>query len=75
MVGDDIVAAVLEFFRCGRLLKDFNNTFIALISKVPCSTFIKDFCSISCSNVMLKIITKLLAMKVRQVIGSLVSDC
>ena len=75
VVRDDVVVAVQEFFRCGRLLRDFNTTFIALIPKVSNPTFIKDFHPISCCNVMLKIITKLLAKKVRQVISPLVSDC
>ena len=75
LLRDDVTAAVLEFFRSGRLLKDFNNTFIALIPKVAGPTFVRDFRPISCCNVMLKIITKLLARRVRQVMGPLVSDC
>ena len=47
-VRDDVVAAVMEFFHSGRLLKDFSRTFIALIPKVAGPTFVKDFRPISC---------------------------
>lgn len=35
IVGGDVIAAVKEFFRKGRLLKDLNNTTLALIPKHP----------------------------------------
>lgn len=35
VVGNDIIVGVQEFFRNGRLLKDLNNTAIALIPKNP----------------------------------------
>ena len=75
VVGEDVAAAVSEFFQQGHLLKDFNNTFIALIPKVANPTFVKDFRPISCCNVMLKVITKILAKRVKEVMCSLVSDC
>ena len=35
--------AVMKFFLRGRLLRDFNNTFIALIPKVDAPTLVSDF--------------------------------
>ena len=67
--------AVLEFFRRGRLLLDFNNTFIALIPKVDAPSRVSDFRPISCCNVLLKVITKILTSKVKGVMSALISDC
>lgn len=47
IVGSDIVAAVKEFFENGRLLKDFNNTIIVLIPKVPEASHLGEFLPIS----------------------------
>lgn len=56
IVGSDIVAAVQEFFRNGRLLKDFNTTKIALIPKFPEACKLGDYRPISCCNLVYKII-------------------
>ena len=74
-IGNDVWGAVDEFFRRGKLLKQFNATFVALIPKVPNPTMVKDLRPISCCNTMLKTITKLLAERVKMVVGELVSDC
>lgn len=35
MVGNDVTEVVLQFFRNGELVKQFNATMISLIPKVP----------------------------------------
>ena len=70
-VRGDMVGAVVEFFRRAQLLKDFNNTFIALIPKVANPTIVKDFRPISSCNVLLKVVTKILTRRIKGVIGSL----
>lgn len=64
IVGTDVVAAVCEFFRNGRLLKDLNNTAIALIPKDPQACKLSDYRPISCCNIVYKIITKILAKRI-----------
>lgn len=73
IVGADIVAAVKEFFRNGRLLKDFNNTLIALIPKVPDACRLGEFRPISCCNLMYKIVTKILAKRLKPVLLQCIS--
>ena len=74
-VGEDVVEAVMEFFHRGRLLWDFNNTFIALIPKVDAPTRVSDFRPISCCNVLLKVIMKIRTQKVKDVMSDLISYC
>ena len=73
IVGEDIVAAIKEFFRNGRLLQDFNNTIIALIPKVPEACRLGEFRPISCCNLMYKIITKIIAKRLKPVLLQCIS--
>ncbi|VVB10332.1 unnamed protein product [Arabis nemorensis] len=50
IVGGDVIAAVQEFFRNGRLLKDLNTTTIALIPKTPEACKLGEYRPISCCN-------------------------
>ncbi|CAH9115366.1 unnamed protein product [Cuscuta europaea] len=63
LVGDDLVQATKEFFRTGKLLKQINHTVIALIPKTTHSPKVSDFRPISCTNVLYKVITKILAAR------------
>jgi len=63
-----------EFHRNGRLAKGINNTFIALVPKVDSPQRLNDFRLISLVGSMYKILAKVLACRLRSVIGSVVSD-
>jgi len=65
---------VVEFLRNGKLTKGVNATFIALIPKVGSPQRLNDFRPISLVGVMYKVLAKLLANRLRAVIGSVVSD-
>lgn len=65
VVGADFVAAVQEFFRNGRLLKDLNNTAIVLIPKSPQACKLGDFRPISCCNLSYKVIAKIIASRLK----------
>jgi len=65
---------LLEFHRNGRLSKGINNTFIALIPKVESPQRLNEFCPISLVGIMYKILAKVLANRLRSVIGSVISD-
>lgn len=73
-MGTDVVAAVCEFFRNGRLLKDLNNTAIALIPKDPQACKLSDYRPISCCNIVYKIITKILAKRMKPILMECISS-
>jgi hypothetical protein len=65
---------VIEFHRNGRLTKGVNATFIALIPKIDSPQRLNDFRPISLVGCMYKVLAKILANRLRAVIGSVVSD-
>ncbi|KAL0318194.1 UNVERIFIED_CONTAM: Transposon TX1 uncharacterized protein [Sesamum calycinum] len=73
VVGEEITAAVMDFFTTGRLLKQVNATLITLIPKVSAPSLVDDFRPISCCNVIYKIITKILVIRIRGILDKLIS--
>ncbi|KAL0439849.1 UNVERIFIED_CONTAM: LINE-1 retrotransposable element O protein [Sesamum latifolium] len=73
IIGEEVSRAVLDFFATGRLLKQVNSTLISLIPKVTTPTVVAEFRPISCCNVLYKIITKLLVLRIRVILEKLVS--
>ncbi|KAL0386695.1 UNVERIFIED_CONTAM: hypothetical protein Slati_4586500 [Sesamum latifolium] len=69
----EVIRAILEFFRIGRLLKQVNATLISLIPKVATPTVVAEFWPISCCNILYKIITKILVQRMRGVLDKLIS--
>jgi len=63
-----------EFHRNGRLAKGINSTFIALISKVDSPQRLNDFRPLFLVGSLYKILAKVLANRLRLVIGSVISD-
>ncbi|KAK4384328.1 Transposon TX1 uncharacterized protein [Sesamum angolense] len=73
VVGEENNVAVMDFFTTGRLLKQVNATLITLIPKVCAPSLVVDFRPISCCNVIYKIITKILVLRIRGVLDKLIS--
>jgi len=71
---DDFMRFVGEFHRNGRLTKWVNATFIALIPKINSPQRLNDFRPISLVGCMYKVLAKILANRLRAVIGSVVLD-
>ena len=71
---DDVMQFLGEFHRNGRLTKGINGTFIALIPKVESPQRLNDFRPISLVGSMYKILAKVLANRLRSIIGSVISD-
>ncbi|XP_013639673.1 PREDICTED: uncharacterized protein LOC106344925 [Brassica oleracea var. oleracea] len=72
-VGEDIIVAVAEFFRNGRLLKDLNTTTIVLIPKTSAACRLGDFRLISCCNLVYKVITKIIVNRLKSILQSSIS--
>jgi len=71
---EDVMRFLVEFHRNGRLAKGINSTFIALIPKVDNPQCLHDFRPISLVGSLYKILAKVLANRLRGVIGSVISD-
>ncbi|GAU22997.1 hypothetical protein TSUD_98260 [Trifolium subterraneum] len=71
---DDIMRFLTEFHRNGKLTKGINSTFIALIPKVDNPQKLNDYRPISLVGSLYKILAKVLANRLRQVVGSVVSE-
>ena len=68
IVGNDVTAAVLDFLNSGTMLPEINYTHIVLIPKVKSPEKMSDFRPISLCNVIYKIISKVLANKLKQIL-------
>ncbi|VFQ78803.1 unnamed protein product [Cuscuta campestris] len=73
IVGDTVFKAVSEFFLSGRLLKQINHALVVLIPKVRENPSAKDYRPIACSNVVYKIITKILSNRMARLLPSLLN--
>jgi len=71
---DDITRFINEFHRNGKLAKGINTTFIVLIPKVDNPQRLNEFRPISLVGSMYKILAKLLANRLRGVLGSVISE-
>ena len=74
MLKNDLIRFMVEFHRNGKLAKGINSTFIVLIPKVDCLQRLNDYRPISLVGSMYKILAKVLANRLRSVIGSVISD-
>ncbi|XP_022019073.1 uncharacterized protein LOC110919103 [Helianthus annuus] len=72
VVGDEVSTAILQFFENGKLLQQVNHTIIALIPKVSTPASVLEYRPISCCNVILKCISKILSERIKGSLGSLV---
>jgi hypothetical protein len=73
LMKHDIFTIVLEFFRRGHLPKGINTSYIALIPKVVGSSYFNDYRPISLLNGLYKIIAKILATRLKEVMQSVVN--
>ena len=69
-----MIAACNSFFNEDKSLADINNTLIVLIPKKKVSTRMVDFRPISLCNVLYKIISKVLANRLKQVLPLVIDD-
>ncbi|KAL2894126.1 hypothetical protein RDABS01_010035, partial [Bienertia sinuspersici] len=73
-LGDEICAAVLEFFQTGKFLRELNNTNITLIPKVSSPMNMTDFQPTACCNAVYKIISKMMCSRLNEILLDLISE-
>ena len=73
IVGVDATKAILEFFRSGRLLKQWNSTSLILIPKTSNADKRKDFRPIFCINTLYKVISRLLTNRIQEILFHVIS--
>ena len=74
IVKKDVVSIVQCFFQTGKIDEQLKGTNIALIPKKPHLTLMTDLRPISLCNVVYKIISKVLANRLKQIIDSIISE-
>ena len=73
IVGSDVTNMVLNVPHTNASLSDINNTYITLVPKVKMPNRIKDFHPISLSNVAYKLVSKVLANRLKTMLPQIIS--
>ena len=73
IVGNDVSSAVLDFLNSGIMIPEISYTHIVLIPKVKSSKKMIDFRPISLCNVIYKIISKVIANRLKTILPQLIS--
>lgn len=74
LIGGDVTKAVLHVLNNGGFIHEVNATFIALVPQIKNAIFVKDYKPIALSNIVYKIMAKVLAMRLCLVLGSKYGD-
>jgi hypothetical protein len=74
VVKNDIMAVFSEFYRRQQLVKNLNVTFVTSVPKKADAVEMKDFRPISLVGGMYKILSKVLANRMKNVLGKIISN-
>ncbi|CAA7061592.1 unnamed protein product [Microthlaspi erraticum] len=72
ILGAEITATILSFFRSPFMPKALNSTSLVLLQKRPEADELKDYRPISCLNTIYKLITRLLAGKLKSILPEMI---
>jgi len=73
IIGKDIIDYSLNILNNNGSPKDINHTYISLIPKISSPNFPSDFRPISLCNVILKIVTKTMANRIKSILPSIIN--
>lgn len=73
-MGPKVIDCVLDILNLGRMPRSLNVTYICLIPKVKCPQKITKFSLISLCNVIYKIVSKVLANKLKKILPEVISE-
>ena len=73
MIGKDVTAVCLRVLNRELSIKDFNKTNVVLIPKTKCPVDLKNFRLISLCSVVYKIITKVMATRLKGILPHIIS--
>lgn len=73
VIGEDVTKVIQSFFAKGFLPKGLNSTILALIPKKVEAKMMKDYRPISCCNVLYKVISKILANRLKSILPKCIS--
>ena len=74
IVGRDIINLTKHFFRTGEIIQGLNDTNLVLIPKKTNPTLVGELRPIALCNVIMKVITKVMANRLKLVLESVISD-
>ena len=74
IVGPNVIGCVLNILRTGVIPNGLNDTFICLIPKVNCPQKMTEFRPISLCNVVYKLVSKVLANRLKKILPDVISD-
>ncbi|XP_059663891.1 uncharacterized protein LOC132309616 [Cornus florida] len=72
IVGRDVTLAIRDFFQFGKIFKQVNATYLALIPKVPNPSSPSEYRPITCCSVLYKCISKLIVNKLKPIMPTLI---
>ena len=73
-VKEEMIGFLKEFHEHGRFVRSLNSTFLVLIPKNPGAEELRDFKSISLVGGLYKLLAKVLANRLKKVVGKVVSS-
>lgn len=74
VTAHDFTLIVQSIFRFGFLPKGVNSTILALIPKKTYSTEMRDYIPIACCNVLYKVVSKIIANRLKVILPRLISE-
>ena len=74
IVGNDVIEAILSILRSAHMLKKMNHIHIVLIPKKKDPKYLADYRPISLSNVVSRIISKVIANRLKLILPNMISD-